>query len=113
MKRVMINYPNGRCTYGYLSDDFEDPHFVFAGKRFEVEDVKATGISVTTSDEDVYTCLKGVGIPVMRPEKQYTITISVQKETQERLKKAAKSENKSVSKILEKLAVEWMDKNKY
>lgn len=113
MQRVMVVYPNGKTTYGWFHDDGEDPCFVFSGNRYEVKDVVKTGVSVTTNNEELYSRLKAVGVPVNRTEKQHTITISVQEDTKKRLHAASKAVGRSVSNILEEISRKWLEENGY
>ena len=113
MPRVMIVYPNGTNTYGLFEDEGNDPHFVFARRRYEVKEIVETGIFVRTNDENLIERLRKAGVPAKKPEKQCTITISVQPDTKTRLSAAANGTGRSVSSILEELTRKWLEEKGY
>ena len=45
-------------------DDSPDPHFVFAGRRYEIREVVETGIFVRTNDWKHMACLQKADMPV-------------------------------------------------
>ena len=112
MTRVMFVLPDGKPTYGMFDDTKDDPHFEFANERREVDDVIASGVVAVVNDKALAAKFKEFGLPCRSTPKQYTITISVKKDTQERLKAAAKAKGRTVSNVLEELALKWLAKNK-
>ena len=51
------------------------------------------------------------GKPARPTAKQSAITISVAADTRERMKDASKATGRSVSNLLEELAIQWLEKN--
>lgn len=110
MPRIMFVYPDGKATYGWFVDG-EDPYFDFMNQRYEIKDIAATGAIAAVNSPVLLRRFNELGMPCRPTAKQHTITISVQEDTQMRLKEAAKSKNRSVSNILEELARKWLDEN--
>lgn len=111
MTRVMFVYPDGKTTYGMFDDSNGDPHFEFSGERYEVDDVIASGVIAVVNDKTLAAKFTDFGMKCRSTPKQHTITISVKEETQARLKAASKAKGRTVSGILEELALKWLAKN--
>ena len=112
MQRIMFVYPDGKTTYGMFEDGEDGAFFVFLNKRFDIKEVAKTGAIVAVNDPALLKRFNELGMPCRPTAKQYTISISVQEETKARLKKASAKLQRSVSNILEELALKWLDENK-
>ena len=112
MTRIMFVYPDGKTTYGYFVDENDDPHFVFTNTRYEIKDIAATGCIAAVNSPVILKRFNELGMPCRTTAKQHTISISVQEDTQKRLKNAAKVKGRSVSNILEEIAIKWLNENK-
>lgn len=110
MPRVMLTYPDGQKTYGIFEVENEEPYFIIGKQRYTVEDVINTGATAVVNNQDMLRQFHKLGLPARPTSKQYIITISVSADTHDRLKDAAKQTGRSVSNILETLAIEWLDK---
>ena len=111
MARIMFVYPDGKSTYGWFKDDGNDPYFEFMNQRYEIKDIAATGAIAAVNSPAILKRFNELGMPCRPTSKQHTISISVTEDTQYRMKQAAKAKNRSVSSILEELAVKWLNEN--
>jgi len=111
MPRIMFVYPDGKATYGYFKDGEDGPHFEFMNQRYEIKDIADTGAIAAVNSPALLKRFNELGMPCRPTAKQHTISISVQEDTQHRLKEAAKAKKRSVSNILEELAIRWLDEN--
>ena len=111
MQRIMFVYPDGKTTYGMFEDGDEGPCFVFMNQRYEIKDIADTGAIVAVNNPKLLKRLHELGMPARPTAKQHTISISVQEDTQYRLKQAAKAKGRSVSSILEEIALKWLKEN--
>lgn len=110
MPRIMFVYPDGKSTYGWFNDG-EDPFFEFMNQRYEIKDIAATGAIAAVNSPVLLKRFNELGMPCRPTAKQHTISISVQEDTQMRLKEASKIKKRSVSNILEELALKWLNEN--
>ena len=109
MARVMLAYPDGQASYSMFEVDAEGPHFIIGKQRYTIEDVINTGATAVVNNPELLRQLHELGLPARPTSKQYTITISVSADTRDRLKAASKATGRSVSNILEELAINWLD----
>lgn len=109
MARVMLVYADGQTTYGVFEVDAEGPHFIIGKQRYSVEDIEKTGATAVVNNPELLRKFQELGFPARPTSKQYTVTISVSADTRDRLKAASKVTGRSVSNILEELAVNWLD----
>lgn len=109
MQRIMFVYPDGKTTYGMFDDANGDPHFEFMNQRYEISAVAETGAIVAVNDPALLKKFRELGMPCRPTAKQHTITISVKEDTQTRLKAASKAKGRTVSNVLEELALKWLD----
>ena len=110
MARVMLTYPDGQNSYGIFEIDAEGPRFIIGKQRYTVEDIINTGATAVVNNPELLRQFHELNLPARPTSKQYTVTISVSADTRDRLKEASKKAGRSVSSILEELAVEWLDK---
>ncbi len=109
MPRIMFVYPDGKATYGWFRDTDEGgPCFEFMNQRYEIQDIIDTGATAAVNSPALLKRFNELGMPCRPTAKQHTISISVQEETQTRLKAAAKAKHRTVSNILEELALKWL-----
>lgn len=109
MARVMLTYPDGQTSYGMFEVSKDGPYFIIGKQRYTVEDVINTGAMAVVNNPELLRQLYALGLPARPTSKQYTITISVSADTRDRLKAASKTTGRSVSNILEELAINWLD----
>lgn len=112
MARIMMVYPDGQTTYAIL-EDTGNPIFTIGKQQYTPEDIAATGATAVVNNPELLRQLHSYGLQVRPTPKQHTVTISVSADTRDRLKRASKVEARSVSSILEDLAVEWLTKSGY
>lgn len=110
MSRIMLTYPDGQNTYGMFEEDAEDPHFIIGKQRYTVKDVINSSATAVVNNPELLRKFHELGLSARPTSKQYTITISVSADTRDRLKAASKATGRSVSNILEELAIDWLDK---
>lgn len=110
MARIMLTYPDGQTTYGAFDVDANGPHFIIGKQRYTVEDVINTGATAVVNNPELLRRFHDLKLPARPTSKQHTITISVSADTRDRLKAASKRIGRSVSNILEEIAVDWLDK---
>lgn len=109
MARVMLTYPDGQTSYGMFEVDTKGAHFIIGKQRYTVEDVINTGATAVVNNPELLRQFHELGLAARPTSKQYTITISVSADTRDRLKAASKATGRSVSNILEELAIDWLD----
>ncbi|MBR6982107.1 MAG: ribbon-helix-helix protein, CopG family [Ruminococcus sp.] len=85
---------------------------MFTNTRYEIKDIAGTGAIAAVNDSGIMKRFNDLGMPCRPTAKQHTISISVQEDTQKRLRNAAKVKGRSVSNILEEIAIKWLNENK-
>lgn len=113
MARVMLTYPDGQISYGTFEVDAEGPHFIIGKQRYTVKDIINAGATSVVNNPELLRQFHDLGLPARPTSKQYTITISVSADTRDRLKVASKATGRSVSNILEELAINWLDEQNH
>lgn len=111
MPRIMLVYPDGQTTYGQFDTDEQGPHFMLGKVRYTINDIAKSGAIAAVNNPEMLRTFQALGMPARPTAKQSTITISVAADTRERLKDASKAMGRSVSNILEELAIQWLEKN--
>ena len=111
MPRIMLVYPDGQTTYGQFDTDEQGPHFMLGKVRYTIDDIAKSGAIAAVNNPEMLRTFQALGMPTRPTAKQSTITISVAADTRERLKDASKAMGRSVSNILEELAIQWLEKN--
>lgn len=110
MAKVTLAYPDGQTSCGWFEVDGEGPHFIIGKQRYTIEDVINSGATAVVNNPEVLRQLHALKMPARPTPKQHTITISVSADTRDRLKDASKATGRSVSNILEEIALDWLDK---
>lgn len=110
MPRIVLIYPDGSRNYGWYNENDEELNIEIGNEVYSLESLKNAGAIVAVNNEDMLRRFTELGMPARPTPKQYRFTVSTSENTRERLKAAAASEGKNVSKIIETLILEWLDK---
>ena len=110
MPRIMLVYPDGQTTYGQFDTDEQGPHFILGKVRYTIDDIAKSGAIAAVNSPEMLCTFQELGMPARPTARQSTITISVAADTRERLKGASKATGRSVSNILEEIAIDWLEK---
>ena len=98
-------------TYGQFNTDEQGPHFILGKVRYTIDDIAKSGAIAAVNSPEMLRTFQELGMPARPTARQSTITISVAADTRERLKSASKAIGRSVSNILEEIAIDWLEKN--
>lgn len=107
----MLTYPDGQVNYGVLGSDDKGAFLMMGSQRWDAKDIAKTGVTAVANSPEILKRLLDLGFSARPTAQQATVTVSVAPETKDRMKAAADKQGRSVSRFVEEIVNEWLDKN--